>query len=280
MTINCKGKILNFDSPIVMGILNITPDSFYDGNTLFSDKDILLRAEKMLKDGASIIDIGGYSSRPGAKEISTEEEINRIVNPIKLITKEFPESIISIDTFRGKVAQEAINCGASLVNDISAGDDDATMFDVVKQNQVPYIIMHKQGTPKNMQDSPQYKDVVGDVFKYLTNKVNELNKMGINDIIIDPGFGFGKTISHNFELLNNLKNFELLNVPVLVGLSRKSMIYKSLDSSPIEALNGTTALNMAALQNGANILRVHDVKEAMECVKLFNLLYGVHITNY
>lgn len=272
MTINCKGKILNFDSPIVMGILNITPDSFYDGNTLFSDKDMLLRAEKMLKDGASIIDIGGYSSRPGAKEISTEEEINRIVNPIKLITKEFPESIISIDTFRGKVAQEAIHCGASIINDISAGDDDATMFDVVKQNQVPYIIMHKQGTPKNMQDSPQYKDVVGDVFKYLINKVNELNKMGINDIIIDPGFGFGKTISHNFELLNNLKNFELLNVPVLVGLSRKSMIYKPLNSSPNEALNGTTALNMAALQNGANILRVHDVKEAMECVKLLKLL--------
>lgn len=272
MTINCKGKILNFDSPIVMGILNITPDSFYDGNTLSNDKEMLLRAEKMLTEGASILDIGGYSSRPGAKEISTEEEINRIVNPIKLITKEFPESIISIDTFRGKVAQEAINCGASIINDISAGDDDATMFDVVKQNQVPYIIMHKQGTPKNMQDSPQYKDVVGDVFKYLTNKVNELNKMGINDIIIDPGFGFGKTISHNFELLNNLKNFELLNVPVLVGLSRKSMIYKPLNSSPKEALNGTTALNMIALQNGTNILRVHDVKEAMECVKLFNLL--------
>lgn len=272
MTINCKGKILNFDSPIVMGILNITPDSFYDGNTLFSDKDMLLRAEKMLKDGASILDIGGYSSRPGAKEISTEEEINRIVNPIKLITKEFPESIISIDTFRSKVAQEAINFGACIINDISAGDDDATMFDVVKQNQVPYIIMHKQGTPKNMQDSPQYKDVVGDVFKYLSNKVNELNKIGINDIIIDPGFGFGKTISHNFELLNKLKNFELLNVPVLVGLSRKSMIYKSLNSSPNEALNGTTALNMIALQNGTNILRVHDIKEAIECIKLYELL--------
>ena len=272
MTINCKGKILNFDSPIVMGILNVTPDSFYDGNTLLTDKDILLRAENMLIEGASILDIGGYSSRPGAKQITVKEEINRISSPIKLITREFPDAILSIDTFRSEIAQEAINLGASIVNDISAGDDDYKMFQLIKQNQVPYVIMHKQGTPQTMQNAPQYKDVVSEVYKYLANKISELNKLGVNDIIIDFGFGFGKTIPNNFELLNEMKNFCSLNVPILTGISRKSMIYKSLNRSPEEALNGTTALNMIALENGTNILRVHDVKEAMECVKLFNLL--------
>jgi dihydropteroate synthase len=272
MTINCKGKILNFDSPIVMGILNITPDSFYDGNTLLSDKDIINRAKKMLLEGATIIDIGGYSSRPGATDIDVETEINRIVKPIALLVKEFPDIIISIDTFRSQVAQEAINNGACIVNDISAGDGDENMFNTVKKNQVPYIIMHKKGTPKNMQNKPLYKDVAKEVFQYLNNKISELNKLGVNDIIIDPGFGFGKSIEHNYTLLNELNYFNLLEVPVLVGLSRKSMIHKSLEIEPKDALNGTTALNMVALQNGANILRVHDVKEAIECINLFKKL--------
>jgi dihydropteroate synthase len=272
MTINCKDKILNFDSPIVMGILNLTPDSFYDGNTLLSDKDILLRVEKMLYEGATIIDIGGYSSKPGAKEVTTEEEIKRITHPIKLILDNFPDAIVSIDTFRSEVAQKAVELGASIVNDISAGDDDDKMFETVKGLQVPYIIMHKKGIPANMQDAPQYQDVVNEVYKYLANKISELNKLGVNDIIIDLGFGFGKTIPHNFKLLNQMRSFKTLNIPILAGLSRKSMIYKSLNSSPKEALNGTTALNMIALENGANILRVHDVKEAVECIKLFNLL--------
>lgn len=272
MTINCKGKILNFDSPIVMGILNVTPDSFYDGNPVLTEKDILQKAEKMLNDGATILDIGGYSSKPNAVNITVKEEISRITKPIMLISKEFPKAILSIDTFRADVAQEAINNGACMVNDIAAGDDDNKMFEVIKKNQVPYIIMHKQGIPSTMQNNPQYKDVVKEVFVYLKNKITALNKLGVNDIIVDPGFGFGKTVAHNYELLNELTSFKLLNVPILAGLSRKSMIYKPLNITPNDALNGTTALNMIALQNGANILRVHDVAEAKQCVTLFNLL--------
>ncbi|MEN8828383.1 MAG: dihydropteroate synthase [Flavobacteriales bacterium] len=272
MTINCKGKLLNLDSPIVMGILNVTPDSFYDGGNLSNEDKIIAKADQMLKEGATILDIGGYSSKPGAEEVSEEEEIERVVPAIKQIISQFPDSIISIDTFRSAVAIEAVNAGASIINDISAGDLDPHMFATVRELQVPYCIMHMQGNPKTMQENPTYENVVTDVFFSLSKKVELLKKMGVNDILIDPGFGFGKTIEHNYEILNNLNHFSLMNLPVLVGVSRKSMIYKILQNRPTEALNGTTALNSFALTKGANILRVHDVKEAQETIYLFNKL--------
>ena len=272
MTINCKGKLLNLDSPIVMGILNVTPDSFYDGGNLSNEDKIIAKADQMLKEGATILDIGGYSSKPGAEEVSEKEEIERVVPAIKQIISQFPDSIISIDTFRSAVAREAVNAGASIINDISAGDLDTDMFATVRELQVPYCIMHMQGNPKTMQENPTYENVVTEVFFSLSKKVELLRKMGVNDILIDPGFGFGKTIEHNYEILNNLNHFSLMNLPVLVGVSRKSMIYKVLQNTPTEAINGTTALNSFALTKGANILRVHDVKEAQETIYLFNKL--------
>lgn len=272
MTINCKGKLLNLDSPIVMGILNVTPDSFYDGGNLSNEDKIIAKADQMLKEGATILDIGGYSSKPGAEEVSEKEEIERVVPAIKQIISQFPDSIISIDTFRSAVAREAVNAGASIINDISAGDLDTDMFATVRELQVPYCIMHMQGNPKTMQENPTYENVVTEVFFSLSKKVELLRKMGVNDILIDPGFGFGKTIEHNYEILNNLNHFSLMNLPILVGVSRKSMIYKVLQNTPTEALNGTTALNSFALTKGANILRVHDVKEAQETIYLFNKL--------
>ncbi len=272
MTINCKDKLLNLDSPIVMGILNVTPDSFYDGGNYLLESDILQQSKNMLLEGATIIDIGGYSSKPGAKEVSEEEELNRVIPAIKIIIKKYPETIISIDTFRSEVAKKAIEAGASIINDISAGELDSNMFNTVKQLQVPYCIMHMKGTPQTMQKEPKYDNVVTDVYQYLHKKVTELNRLGINDVIIDLGFGFGKTIEHNYELLANLSHFKSLNSPILVGISRKSMIYKTLGISSKEALNGTTALNSIALQNGGNILRVHDVKEAAEVISLNNKL--------
>ena len=272
MTINCKGKLLNFDSPIVMGILNVTPDSFYDGGNLETESQLIEQAFNMIQSGATILDIGGYSSKPGAKEVSVEEELNRVVPAIQLISSKFPEVILSIDTFRSEVARAAVNAGAALINDISAGDLDSNMFMTVKELQVPYCLMHMQGTPQTMQTKPKYNKVVTEVFYSLAKKVEELKKMGINDLLIDPGFGFGKTIEHNYELLQNLPHLKLLNLPILVGLSRKSMIYKVLNCTPDEALNGTTALQSFALLGGANILRVHDVKEAQETIYLYNKL--------
>ncbi len=272
MTINCKGKLLNFDSPIVMGILNVTPDSFYDGGNLETESQLIEQASNMIQSGATILDIGGYSSKPGAKEVSVEEELNRVVPAIQLISSKFPEVILSIDTFRSEVARAAVNAGAALINDISAGDLDSNMFMTVKELQVPYCLMHMQGTPQTMQTKPEYDKVVTEVFYSLAKKVEELKKMGVNDLLIDPGFGFGKSIEHNYELLQNLPHLKLLNLPILVGLSRKSMIYKVLNCTPDEALNGTTALQSFALFRGANILRVHDVKEAQETIYLYNKL--------
>lgn len=272
MTINCKGKLLNFDSPIVMGILNVTPDSFYDGGNLSNEDKIIEKANQMLSEGATILDVGGYSSKPGATEVSEKEEINRVVPAIKSILSQFPEAILSVDTFRSSVAREAVNAGASIINDISAGELDPTMFSTVRELQVPYCIMHMQGNPKTMQQNPTYQNVVTEVFYSLSKKVELLKELGVNDILIDPGFGFGKTIEHNYEILNHLNHFSLMNLPILVGVSRKSMIYKVLENTPSEALNGTTALNSFALMKGANILRVHDVKQAQETIFLFNKL--------
>lgn len=270
-SLKCGGKLLDLSQPIVMGIINVTPDSFYDGGKTFQSKEILDQAEKMLKEGALILDIGGQSSRPGAANLSIEEELKRVIPAIEVITKRFPDAILSIDTFHSNVARESIKAGANIINDISAGEMDENMIPTAAELNAPYFLMHKKGSSKSMQKNPEYSNVVEEVFLYLLNKVKECKEAGITDIVIDPGFGFGKTQEHNFSLLKSLKVLELLDCPILAGLSRKSLIYKSLNSSPQEALNGTTALNMLALNNGAKILRVHDVKEAQECIKLFNL---------
>ncbi|WP_111879562.1 dihydropteroate synthase [Aequorivita sp. CIP111184] len=255
-----------------MGIINVTPDSFYDGGKTFAKKDILKQAEKMLSEGATFLDIGGYSSRPGADEISEKEEIRRVVEAIKSILKKFPETIISIDTFRSEVAKKAVEAGAAIINDVSGGTLDAEMFKTVGKLNVPYILMHMRGTPKTMTKLNDYKNVTVDVLKDLSEKIARARAEGINDIIADPGFGFAKKREQSFQLLNNLELFQNLDVPILVGVSRKSMIYKTLETSAENALNGTTSLNTIALLKGASILRVHDVKEAVECVKLFENL--------
>lgn len=267
--INCKGKILNFDSPIVMGILNVTPDSFSGDGHLANPKALLNQANEMLKNGASILDIGGYSSRPGAIHVSEKEELNRVIPIIQLIVKEHPNAILSIDTFRSKVAKKAIENGAHIVNDISAGNLDDNMFTTIAKLNVPYIMMHMQGDPKTMQEKPTYNNITTDIIKELAQKVNDLKKIGVRDIIIDPGFGFGKTIKQNYKLLKTLNLFEIFDLPLLIGVSRKSMIYKVINKTPQGAVNGSTALHMLALNNGAKILRVHDVKEAYECIELY-----------
>ena len=269
-TINCKGKLIDLTSPAVMGIINTTPDSFYDGGMNNSIEKAITQAEKHTSEGASIIDIGGYSSRPGAKKVSELEEVGRVIPVIESILKRFPDTIISIDTFRGNVAEKAIEAGAAIINDISAGDIDPTMLDTVIKLNVPYIMMHMQGTPETMQDNPAYVNIVEEITYYFSKKINYLKENGVNDIIIDPGFGFGKTMEHNYEMLGKLSHFQLLDVPVLAGLSRKSMIYNLLETDAKGALNGTIAANMIALQNSANILRVHDVKEAVLCINLDN----------
>ena len=273
MTINCKGRLLDLSSPKVMGILNVTPDSFYDGGKYKDELEILNQVETMLNDGATIIDVGGYSSRPGAKEIKINEEIGRVVPVVELILNKFPETLISIDTFRSKVAQKSIVAGASIVNDISAGHLDSDMLSTVGKLGVPYIMMHMRGNPKTMQNQTQYEDLVKEVNSYFAERISIAHEHKIIDIIIDPGFGFAKTLEQNFELLNKFELLQIVGKPILAGVSRKSMIYKTLDTSSEKALNGTTALNMLALQKGAKILRVHDVKEAMECVTLFNKLH-------
>lgn len=267
-TINCKGKLIDISSPFIMGIINVTPDSFYDGGKNNSIEAAINQVRKHLKEGAVVIDIGGYSSRPGADEVTEKEELNRTIPIIEAVLIAFPDTIISIDTFRSNVAKKAIEAGAAIINDISAGDLDENMFSVVAEKQVPYIIMHMQGIPKTMQNNPNYTNIIQEIMDYFSKKINALRKKGVNDIIIDPGFGFGKTLEHNYEILGKLNNLQLLNVPVLAGISRKSMIYKLLNTSAKESLNGTIAANIIALQNGANILRVHDVKEATECIKL------------
>ena len=271
--INAGGRLLDLEIPKVMGIINITPDSFYKGSRYGTDEEILVTAARMLEDGADILDIGGYSSRPGAKDISVDEESNRVLKAVKLINRKFPEAIISVDTFRADIAREAVvGCGATIINDIAGGDYDDRMFSVVEKLNVPYILMHMKGDPRTMQNKPVYEDIVADILKWLGDRIFKLKSAGLKDIIIDPGFGFGKTIDHNFELLRRLGDFSIAGLPVLVGISRKSMIWKTLDISVDEALNGTTALNAIAIFNGADILRVHDVREAVQTVNLIEKL--------
>ena len=272
MTINCKGQLIDLSRPKIMGILNVTPDSFYDGGSFTSDKNILSQVEKILTEGATFIDVGGQSSKPNAAVVSVYEELNRVVSAIDLILKNFPETIISIDTFNSKVAQIAIENGAAIINDISAGSLDDKMFETIAKLQVPYIMMHLRGTPQTMSKMTNYDDLLKDILFYFSEKVAKARSFGINDLIIDPGFGFAKTLEQNFELLHKLDLFRMLELPILVGISRKSMIYKTLETTARNALNGTSILNTIALSKGANILRVHDVKEAVECVKLYNQL--------
>lgn len=272
MTINCKGNLIDLSAPKVMGILNITPDSFFDGGSYKNEKDILTKTEKMLSEGATFIDVGAYSSRPGAIHVSEEEELKRILPVIKLLVKEFNDIIISVDTFRSKVAEQTINEGAAIINDISGGEMDENMFNTIAELQVPYIIMHMQGTPQNMQLNPQYENVITEITSFFSEQLFKLKELKVNDVIIDVGFGFGKTIEHNFELLKKLDFFKRLDVPILTGVSRKSMLYKTLNITPKEALNATTVANTIALLNGTNILRVHDVKEAVETVKIVEKL--------
>ncbi|EKT3964027.1 dihydropteroate synthase [Flavobacterium psychrophilum] len=273
MTINCKGQLIDLSTPKVMGILNVTPDSFYDGGRFVSEKNVLIQVENMLQDGANFIDIGGQSSKPKAAIVSIDEELKRVVSIVDLILKKFPETMISIDTFNSKVAQIAVENGAAIINDISAGNLDDNMFETIAKLQVPYIMMHMRGTPQTMQEMTNYDDLVKDILFYFSEKVAKARSFGINDLIIDPGFGFAKTLEQNFELLNKLELFEMLELPILVGVSRKSMIYKTLETTPENALNGTSVLNTISLTKGGNILRVHDVKEAVECVKLYNQLH-------
>jgi dihydropteroate synthase len=268
MTLNCNGKLLDLSTPKIMGILNLTPDSFFDGGQYQDEKSALFQVEKMLTEGATFIDVGAYSSRPGASAISEAIELSRIVPMVKVLIKEFPDIILSIDTFRSRVADACLQEGAALINDISAGIQDDDMFLIVAKRNVPYIMMHMRGTPQNMQQNTDYKDLLIDVLYYFSERVAKARELQINDIIIDPGFGFSKTLEQNYELLQKMELLQSLELPILAGLSRKSMIYKVLENTAQEALNGTTALNMLALQKGANILRVHDVAEAMQCVKL------------
>lgn len=267
--INVNGRLMDLSYPQVMGILNVTPDSFYAGSRKQTEEEIAARAQQILAEGGSIIDIGAYSSRPNAEHISAEEEMKRLRNGLEIIGREHPDAILSVDTFRADVARMCVEeYGVAIVNDIAAGNMDSEMFSTIARLGVPYIMMHMQGTPQNMQQHPHYEDVLREVLYYFSEKVQRLRDMGVKDIILDPGFGFGKTIEHNYELLNQMEEFAIFELPLLVGVSRKSMIYKLLGITPEEALNGTTVLHTIALMKGANILRVHDVKEAVEAVRL------------
>jgi dihydropteroate synthase len=274
MTINCKGNLIDLSSPKVMGILNITPDSFYDGGKYKNEAEILSQTEKMLSEGATFIDVGAYSSRPGAAHISEDVELQRITPVLELLIKNFPEIIISVDTFRSKIAEESIALGAALINDISGGKMDEKMFATIGKLQVPYIVMHMLGTPQTMQKNPVYENVITEITTFFAEQLFKLRALQVKDIIIDVGFGFGKTMDHNFEILKNLELFKNLDVPILTGVSRKSMLYKTLDITAKEALNATTVANTIALLNGTNILRVHDVKEAVEAVIIVEKLKG------
>lgn len=274
-TLNCRGKLIDLSIPKVMGIINVTTDSFYDGGKTTTENDILSQAEKMLLDGATFLDIGGYSTRPGANEVTEAEEIKRVTEAINLILKKFPEALISVDTFRSEVAKKAVEAGAAIVNDVSGGTLDSEMYSIVGKLKVPYILMHMRGTPKTMSTLTDYENVTIEVIKDLASKIALARAEGINDVISDPGFGFAKTREQNFEVLNNLELFQNLEIPLLSGVSRKSFIYKTLDTTPEHALNGTTFVNTVSLMKGASILRVHDVKETVECVKLWCAINGV-----
>ena len=270
MTINCKGLLVDLSAPKVMGILNVTPNSFFDGGKYKNETEILSQVEKMVVDGATFIDIGAYSSKPNAEFVSEQEEISRIVPVVDLILKHFPETILSIDTFRSEVAKASIENGAAIINDIAAGNLDNNMFEIIAKYNVPYVMMHMRGNPQTMQTLTDYDDIVKEMLFYFSEKVAKARSFGINDLMIDPGFGFAKTVGQNYEVFQKMELFNMLELPLLVGVSRKSMIYKTLGTTIENALNGTTVLNTLALTKGAKILRVHDVKEAVECVALFN----------
>jgi dihydropteroate synthase len=271
-SLNCNGRLFRMDGPKVMGIINTTPDSFYEGSRLNQLDEILRRAEQMIADGASILDIGGQSTRPGSEQIKAEEELKRVLPAIEAINRRFPQQMISIDSYYSKVVKAAVEAGAGIVNDVSAGSIDEKLIPTVAALKVPYVLMHMKGHPQNMQKNPEYKNVTEEVFDFLNFRSGQLKDAGIEDLIIDPGFGFGKTIEHNFSLLNQLDYFHHLDKPIMVGLSRKSTVYRTLKTTPEQALNGTTVLNTIALLKGADILRVHDVKEAVEAIKLVNAL--------
>jgi len=273
-TLNFRGHLRVADRPWVMGIINATPDSFYAGSRATGLAEVLNKAEQMLAEGADLLDIGGYSSRPGAEPVPEEEEHQRVIPVIRALHRRFPSALLSIDTFRARIANEALHEGASLVNDISAGAGDAAMISTVAQHRVPYIAMHMRGTPQTMQQHTQYNDLLADLIDFFHKKMVACRQAGITDVVLDPGFGFAKTTAQNFDLLARLELLHVLRQPLLVGLSRKSMIWRTLNTGPAEALNGTTALHMAALQKGAQILRVHDVKPAREAVVLFEMLNG------
>ena len=271
-TINCKGNLIDLSTPKVMGVINLTPDSFYDGGKLTSEKEILLQANKMLQEGATFLDLGAYSSRPGAQFVSEKEEIHRLLPVIKILLNEFPETLLSIDTFRSNVANESIYAGASLINDISAGTLDDHMFKIIAQHQVPYVMMHMRGTPETMMQNTDYTNLTKEVIYYFSERIAKARSFGINDLIADPGFGFSKTLDQNYDLFNDLELFRYLNAPLLIGISRKSMIQKKIKTTAADSLNGTTALHAIAIQKGVSILRVHDVKEAFETINLLQNL--------
>lgn len=268
-TINCNGRLVDLTQPAVMGIINITPDSFYEKSRKNSTEAVLQRVEQIIQEGGKMVDVGAYSSRPGADNVPEEEEWQRLWPVLSAIRKQWPDLLISLDTFRGRIAEKAVGeYGVDIINDISAGLFDDSMFETVARINVPYVLMHIQGDPENMQKNPHYNNVTGDVLLFLARKIDELHSRGVSDIIVDAGFGFGKTIDHNYELLHSIEQFKMFELPLLVGVSRKSMIYKFLGGGPETALNGTTVLNTLALTGGTKILRVHDVKEAVECVNL------------
>ena len=271
--INVNGRLMDLSEPQVMGILNVTPDSFYAGSRAETEQDIIRRLHQIMDEGASIVDIGGYSSRPGAQEVSAEEEMERLRMGLKLIRKHRPDAVVSVDTFRADVAKMcAEEYGVAIINDISAGQMDDNMFPTIARLGIPYIIMHMKGTPQTMQQAPHYEHLRAEITQYFARKTYALYERGVNDIILDPGFGFGKTVAHNFEILKYMEELQNFNLPILVGVSRKSMIYKTLGITPEDSLNGTTAVNVIALMKGANILRVHDVKECVEAVKIYNTM--------
>ena len=272
MTINCKGQLIDLTKPKVMGILNLTPNSFFDGGKYTNEAEIIAQVGKMLSEGATFIDIGAYSSKPNAEFVSVEEEMARIVPIVELLVQQFPQILISIDTFRSEVAEACILKGAALINDIAAGKLDDTMLNTIAKYNVPYIMMHMRGNPQTMQSLTEYQDVVKEMILYFSERITAARSLGINDLIIDPGFGFAKTVEQNYEVLQKMELFQQLDLPILAGISRKSMIYKVLNCNASESLNGTTVLNTVSLLKGANILRVHDVKEAVECVTLFNAI--------
>ncbi len=272
---NCKGQLIDLTTPKVMGILNITPNSFFDGGKYKNESELLSRVEKMLDEGATFIDVGAYSSKPNAEFVSENEEIDRILPVVNLLQKHFPDIFLSIDTFRAGVAKACIDNGAAIINDISAGKLDDKMFETIAQYQIPYIMMHMKGTPQTMQTLTQYDDMIKDILYYFSERIATARSFGINDLIVDPGFGFAKTLEQNYELMHKLDLFKMLELPMLVGVSRKSMIYKTLEINADQALNGTTFMNTIALTKGAKILRVHDVKEAVECVQLYSKMLSV-----